>query len=166
MVQLNFDPPPTPSVPFVPSVLDRLLHDEPENPCDAPRLHEQALRELRQSVRRDLENLLNTRQWWQDWPSNLYELRRSLLTYGIPDITELNLASASRREEFVRLIEDVNRRHEPRLESVRFDLLAGAESLGRILRIRIDARLHAEPVVFDAALDVGTGTVATQEGGE
>ena len=47
--------------PLVPSVLDRLMDCEPDNPREAPKSRHQILRELKQSVRRDLENLLNTR---------------------------------------------------------------------------------------------------------
>ena len=47
--------------PLMPSLLDRLLDDEPNNNQDAPQARHQVLRELKQSVRRDLENLLNTR---------------------------------------------------------------------------------------------------------
>ena len=43
------------------SVLDRLLDDEPGNPREQPRSSGMDLRALKQNVRRDLENLLNTR---------------------------------------------------------------------------------------------------------
>ena len=48
--------------PLVPSVFDRLLDDEPDNSRETAASRRQVLRELKQSVGRDLENLLNTRQ--------------------------------------------------------------------------------------------------------
>ena len=54
--------------PLVPSVLDRLLDDEPQNTHETPKSRNQVLRDLKQSVRRDLENLLNTRWRCIAWP--------------------------------------------------------------------------------------------------
>ena len=50
-----------PNQPLVPSVLDRLLDDNPGAKSEPPQSRHQVLRDLKQSVRRDLENLLNTR---------------------------------------------------------------------------------------------------------
>lgn len=47
---------------ITPSIVDRLLDFEPTNPNEAPKSRSQGMRELKQSVRRDLEWLLNTRQ--------------------------------------------------------------------------------------------------------
>jgi len=46
---------------LIPSVLDRLLDDDPASAREAPKARTQVLRELKQSVRRDLEWLLNSR---------------------------------------------------------------------------------------------------------
>ena len=70
--------------PLVPSVLDRLIDDEPTATREPPKSRGQVLRDLKQSVRRDLENLLNTRQRCKSWPENLSELEVSLVNYGFP----------------------------------------------------------------------------------
>jgi len=44
----------SPDQPLLPSVLDRLLDDDPGVSRDPPRSRHQVLRELKQSVRRDL----------------------------------------------------------------------------------------------------------------
>jgi hypothetical protein len=80
--------------PLKTSVLDRLLDENPGVATDPPALESKSHRELRRSVRRDLENLLNTRQRALSWPKNLQELDCSLLSYGIPDFAAINLGSA------------------------------------------------------------------------
>jgi type VI secretion system protein ImpF len=146
--------------PLVPSVLDRLLDDEPGKRAEAPKSRNQILRELKQSVRRDLENLLNTRWRCVSWPPNLEELERSLVNYGIPDFTGANMAAPSERERLRRVIEQIVRRFEPRFKTVKVAVLGNADDQDRTLRFRIDALLYAEPapepVVFDSQLEPTT----------
>ena len=72
-------------------MLDRLIDHEPEVRRESPRSRNQVLRELKQSVRRDLENLLNTRVRCVPLPPELKELKQSLVNYGIPDLTGASL---------------------------------------------------------------------------
>ena len=156
--------------PLVPSVLDRLIDDEPEQRREAPRNRSQVLRELKISVRRDLENLLNTRTRCLSWPPELTELKQSLLEYGIPDITGARIGSAKEREEYCRLMQAAIRQHESRFKTVRVTLVDNTESLDRTLRFRIDALLHAdpapEPVVFDSSLQPSTGAFEVKGAGD
>ena len=149
--------------PLIPSVLDRLLDDDPASTREVPKSRTQVLRELKQSVRRDLENLLNTRRRWSGWPDHLEELDGSLVNYGLPDISGLDLASDERREEFCRTLEAVIRNFEPRFVSVSIEIQKDSEMLDRTLRLRIDGLLHAtpapEPVVFDSSVEPATGNV-------
>ena len=149
--------------PLVPSVLDRLLDAEPTVTREPAKTRSQVLRELKQSLRRDLENLLNTRWRATSWPENLEELELSLVNYGIPDITGAGLGSAQNREDFRRIVEGVIRHFEPRFKTIKVEMLDNAEPLDRALRFRIDALLYAEPapepVVFDSALQPATGNV-------
>jgi type VI secretion system protein ImpF len=127
------------------------------------------LRELKLSVRRDLENLLNTRRRCESWPEHLTELERSLVNYGIPDVTGLDLAGARNRQDFQRLLEAVIRRSEPRFKTVTVEMFDNVNPLDRTLRFRIDALLYAEPapepVVFDSALEPATGNVEIKGAG-
>ena len=146
---------------LTPSLLDRLLDDEPGNQREAVKQRHQVLREMKRSVRRDLENLLNTRWRCVSWPPNLEELETSLVNYGIPDFTGIRFASANTQDELRSILEAVIRRFEPRFSKVRVELITNADSLDRTLRFRIDAMLHAEPVVepvvFDTMLKTSTG---------
>jgi type VI secretion system protein ImpF len=153
---------------LVPSILDRLLDDDPAATREVVRSRTQQMRELKQSLRRDLENLLNTRRSWLAWPDDLTELDRSVLDYGLPDLTSAVLSTPEGRERFCSTIEAAIRTFEPRLLNVRVELLDSSEPLDRTLRFRIDALLRAEPapepIVFDSALEPGTGAVQVRGG--
>jgi len=142
--------------------LDRLIDHDPGNRREPPRGPLQIVKELKQAVRRDLENLLNTRWRCKAWPPNMDELDVSLVNYGIPDFTGANLAVAPAREEFRRIIELVIRRYEPRFKSVRVELVENSDETDRTMRFRIDAVLFAEPepepVVFDSVLEPTTSS--------
>lgn len=143
--------------PLLPSVFDRLIDMDPENKkMEVGKSRSQVLRELKASVRRDLENLLNTRWRCRSWPPNLDELDISVVNYGIPDFTGANMSIASEREELRRTIERIIRRFEPRFKTVKVELIKSKDRLDRTLRFRIDATLYAdpypEPVVFDSQL--------------
>jgi type VI secretion system protein ImpF len=143
--------------PLVASILDRLLDDDPQARQELPKSRTQVLRELKQSVGRDLENLLNTRWRCAQWPPSLENLEVSLVNYGIPDFTGVNMSLPSEREALRRLIEQVIKRYEPRFKSVKVSLRETKDEYSRTLRFRIDAVLYAEPapepVVFDSMLE-------------
>ena len=147
--------------PLVPSVLDRLLDDEPGNSREPEKGRYQVLRELKQSVQRDLENLLNTRWRCAQWPPDLEDLETSLVNYGIPDFAGVHFASASAQEELRRIIEAVIHRYEPRFLRLTVEILRNTDPVDRSLRFRIDALLRAdpepEPIVMDTILETTTG---------
>lgn len=142
---------------LVPTILDRLLDENPGQSHDALRTTGFLLRELKKSVRRDLENLLNTRYRCRQIPPHLEELETSLLNYGIPDFTGAVFANEDDRKELRRIIERIIRRFEPRFKEVTVHLDSMPASNDRVIRFRIDALLHAdpapEPVVFDSKLE-------------
>src|ERR1051326_1765438 len=73
---------------ILPSVLDRLLDDEPGADRESFSGRFFSLRDLKQAVARDLEALLNTRQEaLEEVPSEFSEVSQSLRTYGLPDFT-------------------------------------------------------------------------------
>src|SRR5438270_531827 len=142
--------------PLVPSVLDRLLDADPTVSREAPRSHNQVLADLKLSLRRDLENLLNTRCRCLVWPPELTELEKSLVNYGIPDITGADLAAVKGREQFCRTLQGVLRQYEPRFKTVTVQMRPNVDPLDRTLHFRIDGLLYAdpapEPVVFDSSM--------------
>lgn len=146
---------------FIPSLLDRLIDEDPRSSREVPLSPNQALRQLKLAVRRDLENLLNTRVRNLTWPAHLEELERSLVNYGLADFSRTTLVSTQDRQAFCRLLEKVIRQHEPRLLSVTLEPLTNAEPLDRTFRFRIDGLLRTEPapepVVFDSMVKASTG---------
>jgi type VI secretion system protein ImpF len=150
--------------PLAASLLDRLLDANPDLAVDPPKARGQYLREMRDAVRRDIENLLNTRQRCRGWPDGLGELQRSLVNYGIPDFTGMDLSADERRESFRATIETVLRDYEPRFASVAVTMLAGSDQLDRTLRFRIEALIYAdpmpEPIIFDSYVDPATRSFA------
>jgi type VI secretion system protein ImpF len=141
-----------------PSVFDRLLDDDP---AAEGQIFDrfQSLRQLRKSVGRDVEALLNTRQEaLEPLPPGL-EVSRSLLSYGLPDFTSLSLLNPYDRNRIRRAIEQAIINFEPRLKRVRVTLEPPREH-DRSLRFRIDALLQVnpirEPVTFDAVLQLDT----------
>ena len=154
--------------PLVPSLLDRLIDDDPAVNREAPKSRSQVIRELKLSVRRDLENLLNTRWRPIPLPAGLTELQQSLVNYGIPDFSGANLNTPQDRDDFRLIVERTIRMFEPRFKSVKVVMLDNKDSSDRVLRFRIDALLHAtpapEPVVFDSTLEPSTATFDVQGG--
>ncbi|MFL0802495.1 MAG: type VI secretion system baseplate subunit TssE [Agarilytica sp.] len=150
-----------------PSILDRLIDDEPHVNIEAEKNRHQQLRELRNSVRRDLENLLNTRYRMLEPSSSYDELESSLLNYGMPDLATVNITDNEKKKEFTRHLEKIIREYEPRFKSVRVTFIDNQEKVDRTLRFRVNATLYADPapevVVFDSVLEPVSRTVNVEE---
>jgi len=152
-------------VQVLPSVLDRLLDDEP----DLTHVTEVALFDLAQFKRalaRDLEALLNTRTMEQAELFDAHPLANaSILQFGIPDLSGISLLNPDDRELLRERLRRAIEQHEPRLSRVRVNLDAPRE-LERHLRFRVDAVLkvhpHKPPVTFDATLQLSSNVYRVQ----
>jgi type VI secretion system protein ImpF len=140
---------------IIPSVLDRLIDEDPDRVLEAPLSRSKSIEDLKQSVKRDLEWLLNTRQDAAGVSSGLKELAHSLAAYGLPDFSAFNVKSSSDHARMQRILEKAIGSFEPRLEGVIVTLVP-VRDLEQKLRFRIDARLRVEPapepVTFDTVL--------------
>lgn len=147
---------------LVPSILDRLLDDEPDVRQELPQSRAQKLSALKQSVRRDLEHLLNTRVCLRELPDDCEHLRTSVMNYGIPDFSGVAMGSREQQEALRRRVEDAIQRFETRFKQVHVELVLDSENQQqRMIRFRIDGILHAEPAPEPVAFDsVITPTVA------
>ncbi len=152
-----------------PSVLDRLIDDEPHNQTEIDPGDHQYLRHLKKSIRRDLENLLNTRFYITEPPDEYDEIESSLLNYGLPDLATVNIIDIDKRNEFTRKLEQTLREFEPRFKTVKVSYLDNADNTDRTLRFRIDGTIYADPspevVIFDSVLESVTRTVSVKEVG-
>lgn len=161
-------PPTEPDLSLLPSLLDRLTDQPSGSRDDAGASGGQNLRALKESLRRDLENLLNTR-WRCVSPlpdpergtSVDPELETSLVNYGVPDCSSANLDIEANREAFRRLLQSIIRRYEPRLAESHVSFLEGDEAVTRTLRFRIDGVLKVRPnpelVAYSSTLEPANG---------
>jgi type VI secretion system protein ImpF len=152
---------------FRPSILDRLIDDAPHIQVEADKNRHQQMRELRNSVKRDLQNLLNTRYRMLAPPDEFKHLELSLLNYGLPDLATINITSLEKKRNFTRLLEKILRNFEPRFKTVKVTHLDSKDNTDRTLKFRIDATLYADPapeiIVFDSMLDPVSRTVNVEE---
>jgi type VI secretion system protein ImpF len=148
----------------MPSVLDRLV-DPTSSGTDARRGY--GLQQVFEVIRRDLEDLLNTRQSNADIPPELTRVRESIALYGIPDLTSFTVTSATQREAMAVELEKIIAKHEPRLRDIRVHLVDLAEGSRPTIRCRIEGRLALDPapeVSFDTIMEPLTGQHVVRQG--
>ena len=145
---------------LLPSLYDRLIDNDPSSREESPQSRSQILFELKQSVRRDLQNLLNTRWRCVNWPPDYEQLELSLINYGIPDFSGVNMGGPDAQKRLFEIVERAIGFFEPRF--LRFSLIASTNKLDfdRTLRFKIDGLLKAEPspepVTYDTTMDVSS----------
>jgi len=156
---------------LLPSILDRLIDENPESSVESDRSRTQLLRELKLSVRRDLENLLNTRACLFPLPDPLPDhykhLEKSLVNYGIPDFSSLGMGGREQRDQLRKRLERVIQHFETRFLRVEVVMIDNRnDHRDRTIRFRIEGMLHAEPspepVAFDSQLQPGSGDFKIQ----
>ncbi len=146
-----------PSQGLMPSIVDRLI-DSASAGSDARRGY--SLPQMLEMIRRDLEDLLNTRQTNMGLPPQLKRVSQSMMSYGLPDLTTFTVTSAAAREEMARSLESIIALHEPRLKDIRVILSDVEESNKPAIRCRIEARFALDPapeVSFDTLMEPLTG---------
>lgn len=123
------------------------------------------LQDLKQALTRDLDWLLNTRVWWPGDFDHLEEAGRSILTYGLPDLTTYSWSAAGDRRAICARIETAIKTFEPRLlqRTVKVSLVETEATDYFRVRLRIEAVLHVEPytepVSFDTEIALDTGAI-------
>jgi len=145
---------------LLPSILDRLIEPRGEETSDLHR-RGQSVRELEEAVRRDLQDLLNTRRPAIDGFSEDAELSRSLLTFGLPELTTFDPTVPDHRKTLQTIIESTIAKFEPRLMDVRVTSIDADAASGRGLRMCVEALLRVSPapipVTFDTVVKSGSG---------
>ena len=142
--------------PVVYSLLDRLIDDKDE---PLPTSRAKSARYFKNSVRRDLEWLLNSRVPLDE--AHGKESERSLYTFGLPDISSMSLLSHRDRQLLTKAIQAAIVKFEPRIVNPRVVLVTDNDQRVRSLRFIIEGILHMEPnpepVAFDTVLDLSSG---------
>jgi len=155
------------------SLLDRLIDLDRGSPVDPPSTWGQSVRQLKATLCRDLEWLLNTRKPLVEVPPGCDNLEASLLVYGISDISSLSRENLDQQAKLVKEVERAVSTFEPRLANVKVSIAAaekGAEGGPvRELRFVVEGMLRIDPepehVVFDTVLEVSTGDYRVRSDG-
>ena len=152
---------------ITPSIIDRLIDPESEG---ADWRWGYSLQEMMETVRRDVEDLLNTHCAAYAIPAEFVETKASVLAYGLPDMVSYYGLGPKLQSIVSRSIEETIVQFEPRLRDVRALLVSpeNAESKLR-LEFQITAKLCIEPapeVSFVTVLQLTTGQASVRPGGE
>jgi type VI secretion system protein ImpF len=145
----------TKEMPVQQSVWDRLSER-----LDFPTTSAASLRLLKESIRRDLEDLLNTRRPLSKELENYEAARSSVLNYGLDDFNTITPLSRVNADELKFAVQRCVAEYEPRLQEVSVSV-EGGDLLRREIRLHIEAsipvRPSAETVSFDTMLDLASG---------
>jgi type VI secretion system protein ImpF len=147
---------------LLPSLKDRLLDPDSMGTRGRPGY---SLAQILESVRADLDELLNTRRSYQVLETQYAEVARSIVTYGLPDVTLLGATTSAKQEAIGHIIEKIIAQHEPRLRNVRATLVR-AHALDMRVVFHIDAELRVDPfppLDFDAVVELTTGHASIRE---
>lgn len=146
-------------------LFDRLVDRSPKLRHEVRPLRTLDRRGLRESVRRELERILNTRC---PFPAHrLADRPRSVIDYGLPELTGFSAHSFEDRTRLAELIRRAVEAFEPRLCEIRVRLEpVPGDSL--LLMGHVEGLLKfdgvTEPVSFHAAVETRTGKVEIHGG--
>lgn len=147
------------------SVFDRLADGGPSHGSAGTVANEDS---MLIAIRRDIENLLNTRQPPMPVGDEFNELSHSVVNYGLPDIDAMSAATSNDREEMCRLIRNVLATYEPRISDVRVRASTSPEVGAASCQFIIEGRLamcDSLPVEFSTDVEFTTGRAAVRSVG-
>ncbi len=127
---------------LTPSILDRLIDPEAEGTSWR---RGYTVEQMIDSVRRDLEDLLNSHQTVDHLPDDLAEVRNSIVAFGLPDLVSTQSTKALAQARVCSAIEEAITRFEPRLTSVRVIPVSTADPKILKLEFQIQAMLARRP---------------------
>ncbi|NMG77540.1 type VI secretion system baseplate subunit TssE [Aromatoleum diolicum] len=138
------------------TLFEKLFDDSPMEPVR----RSLSVDELKDSVARDLEALLNARTTIDETLADRYpESMKSPATYGLRDFAGMSLSNLNHRASICRSIELAIFRHEPRLKDVEVSLELDRRSVNALyfsIKAILVVRPAQEPVNFDALLQPTT----------
>jgi type VI secretion system protein ImpF len=148
------------------SIIDRLIDPDSDGTSWRPGY---STDQMVDSVRRDLEDLLNTHMNETELPPEFVEVGNSIVTFGIPDLVSNHSAGPMAIERIRTKIEQAIARFEPRLANVRAKILKPEAGVTLRLEFEIHATLRVDPspeVAFITVLKLTTGETSIQTIGE
>lgn len=146
------------------SLLDRLLNDRGTGAGKRGPGFEVTEAAIREAVRRDLEDLLNTR--CLPPPQEFQQLQDSLVAYGVPDWSVDSGGSIG--EQICLRLRLAIQRFEPRLCEIQVTSAGVSETAENALSFRISAVLRTEAltaaILFDSVLNPANGSFDVTRG--
>lgn len=145
-------------------LFERLVDDEPESQVEAQPLRVLEVEALRESVRREVARLLNTRRPHSEALQDREEL--TVLDYGIPDFSHLAAASPSDRQHLGAILVRAISTFEPRLSQVEVSLEQPPGSKTKLvgwIKAILEVGSVKEPVSFPLAIGLETGETTMLE---
>ncbi|HZL27276.1 MAG TPA: type VI secretion system baseplate subunit TssE [Acidobacteriaceae bacterium] len=139
--------------PITQSLMDRLIdHDE------MPSTRSQSVVMFRNSIKRDVEWLLNSRKAFVPEIENYPLAANSVFTFGLPDVNELPGGNSA--SNVLAAISQTIQIHEPRIREPRVSLVR-TDTLARSLRFHVEGKLvlenSEEDISFDTLFEVTSG---------
>ena len=148
-------------------LLDRLIDLEPGTRNEAPVTRAESLRQFRNAVKRDLEWLLNTTRPHLNFPAAYKELNKSLLTYGLPDISSMSVDNSGDQQRLLRSLEGAIELFEPRLARARVTGRERWRKGQQTITFHVEAILMIDPaperISFDTVLEISKGAYSVKE---
>ena len=153
---------------FQPTLFERLQDNASQRSAEVDPLRGWTVEELKDSVARDLESLLNSRNAIDLGELGRYEqVRSSIVSYGMCDFVGRSLANPADRLFICRTLEQTIAAHEPRLRDVVVSLVVDERAVN-VLHFGISAVMVVhpaqEPVSFDAVLQPTTQRYSVSQG--
>ena len=149
---------------MMPSVLDRII--DPSS-LGTPARPGFSVEDLVASVRRDVEDLLNTRQNQDRTIDEFPLLAGSVYRFGMPEMVSMRASSPEDRQNIGRVLERIIGQYEPRLSNIKAVLVGDTKDTKHgTVNFRIEGRLRLDPapeVVFETLLEFATGQSRIEE---
>jgi type VI secretion system lysozyme-like protein len=148
-------------------LFERLVDTEPRSrEEEAQPFRVLDVRTLKESVRRELARLLNTRRHAPRGGEPNADEKMTVLDYGVPDFSSLSASSGDDQNRLAALVAAAITAFEPRLEGVRVHVERLRQE-DRALLLRVEARLVvgtvAEPVSFPILVRGKSGEAEVDE---
>ncbi|MBB5019916.1 type VI secretion system protein ImpF [Chitinivorax tropicus] len=144
---------------FAPTLFEKLFDDEPKVPSEVNPLRRLNVEQLKESVAKDLEALLNSRRGFGGELESFPQAKQSILSFGIIDFVGMSLSNPDDCHRICSALEETIYAHEMRLQNVKVSLDAAKGSTNSLV-FSISALLVVhpaqEPVSFDAFLQPTT----------
>jgi type VI secretion system protein ImpF len=145
------------------SVIERLTDRDPTVAAEPAPTRAQSVRQLKASLRRDLEWLLNTRRRPDAVEGEFKELEQSLFNFGLADMSNLSWDSQRDRMRVSRMIEKTIATFEPRIKRLKVVAAEATPGAKHVLRFQIEGLLDMDPapehISFDTVLQLSSGDI-------